>query len=147
MRPNPDRTLQGVAMTLLTDVMREVQTPFGQSVVGMAGMLTMMVAEEFERAADHFIVENAAVRDLLTAGLEVVSEAQKAAVVSALATPGAPNYRISSLQAENDALRAGLIQLHAMVEELDSPEAEALDSRIWDELIESTRRREFSVRA
>ncbi|HMO95255.1 MAG TPA: phosphotransferase, partial [Tepidiformaceae bacterium] len=42
MRPNPDRTLQGVAMTLLTDVMREVQTPFGQSIIGMAAMLTMM---------------------------------------------------------------------------------------------------------
>ncbi|HMO55411.1 MAG TPA: hypothetical protein PJ994_12965 [Tepidiformaceae bacterium] len=146
MRPNPDRTLQGVAMTLLTDVMREVQTPFGQSIIGMAAMLTMMVAEEFERGADRLVVENAATRDLLGAGLEVVSEAQKAAIVGALATPAAPNYRGSSLQAENDALRAGLIQLHAMVEQIDSPAARALDARIWEELIESTRRREFSVR-
>jgi hypothetical protein len=146
MRPNPDRTLQGVAMTLLTDVMKEIQTPFGQSIVGMAGMLTMMVAEEFERGADVLIAENTAVRALLTEGLGVVSEAQKAAILGALATPAAPNFRISSLQAENDALRAGLIQLHAMVEAMDTPEAKALDTRIWDELIESTRRRAFSVR-
>jgi hypothetical protein len=147
MRPNPDRTLQGIAMTLLTEVMREVRTPFGQSVVGMAGMLTMMVAEEFERGADRLIVENGAIRELLSAGLEVVGEAQKAAIVSALATPAAPDYRISSLQAENDALRAGLIQLHAMVEAIDSVGARELTARIWDELVESTRRREFSVRA
>ncbi|HMO95256.1 MAG TPA: hypothetical protein PKD27_03990, partial [Tepidiformaceae bacterium] len=100
----------------------------------------------FERGADRLVVENAATRDLLGAGLEVVSEAQKAAIVGALATPAAPNYRVSSLQAENDALRAGLIQLHAMVEQIDSPAARALDARIWEELIESTRRREFSVR-
>lgn len=147
MRPNPDRTLQGVAITLLTDVMREVQTPFGQSIVGMAGMLTMMVGEEFERGAHRLVVENEATRRLLTEGLGVVSEPQKAALVGALATAGAADYRITSLQAENDALRAGLIQLHAMVEAMDSEAAKALDERIWDELIESTKRREFSVRA
>lgn len=147
MRPNPDRTLQGVAITLLSDVMREIQTPFGQSIVGMAGMLTMMVAEEFERGADRLVVENAATRALLAAGLEVVSEAQKAAVLAALATPAAANFRISSLQAENDALREGLIQLHAMVETIDSDSARALNERIWAELVDSTKRREFSVRA
>lgn len=146
MRPNPDRTLQGVAMTLLSDVMREIQTPFGQSIVGMAGMLTMMVAEEFERGADRLVVENTATRELLNAGLDVVSEAQKAAILGALATPAAPNFRISSLQAENDALREGLIQLHAMVETMESEAAKALNERIWDELVASTRRREFSVR-
>jgi len=147
MRPNPDRTLQGVAVTLLTDVMREIQTPFGQSIVGMAGMLAMMVAEEFERGANRLVVENGVTRELLTEGLGVVSEAQKAAIVGALATPAAADYRISTLQAENDALRAGLIQLHAMVETMDSDAARALNERIWDELVESTKRREFSVRA
>lgn len=147
MRPTPDRTLQGVAMTLLTEVMREIQTPFGQSTVGMAGMLTMMVGEEFERGADRLITENNAVRELLTDGLQVVSEAQKAALVGTLATPSQKDYRISTLQAENDALRAGLIQLHAMVEAMDSDAAKALNERIWQELAESTRRREFSVRA
>ncbi len=147
MRPNPDRVLQGVAMTLFTEVLREVQTPFGQTVVSMAGMLALMVGEEFERGANRLMVENAAVRDLLNDGLAVVSEAQKAAIVGALATPSAPDFRISSLQAENDAVRAGLIQLHAMVEAMESPEATALNERIWDELVESTRRREFTVRA
>lgn len=146
MRPNPDRTLQGVAMTLFSETMREIRTPFGQSIVSMAGMLTMLVAEEFERGADRLVVENAATRELLTAGLDVVSEAQKAAILGALATPAAPNFRISSLQAENDALREGLIQLHTMVETIDSDAAKSLNERIWGELVESTKRREFSVR-
>ena len=65
---------------------------------------------------------------------------------SAIATPLAPDYRLSSLQAENDALRRGLVALHAAVEANLAPEAAALNERIWAELVESTRRRQFAAR-
>jgi len=53
---------------------------------------------------------------------------------------------VSSLLAENDALRAGLIALHAAVEQLETPEGRAMDDRIWAELVESTRRRDFQAK-
>lgn len=146
MRPDPGRVLQGVAVNLLTNVMQEIRTPFGLQTVGIAGSLAMMTAEEFDRAADRLVSENRAVRAILADGLPLVDGDTAAAVSAAIATPPAPDFRVSSLLAENDALRAGLIALHAGVEQAATPEAQAMDERIWAELIESTHRREFASR-
>lgn len=146
MRPDPGRVLQGVAVNLLTNVMQEIRTPFGQQTVGIAGSLAMMTGEEFDRAADRLFTENRIVRALLAEGLALVDGRAAPAVNAAIATPVAPDFRVSSLLAENDRLREGLIELQAALELSPSPEARALDERIWAELIESTRRREFKNR-
>lgn len=145
MRPDTSRTLQGVAINLLTNVMAETRTAFGQQTVGIAATLAMWVAEEAERGADRLVIENRATREILGDGLEIAgSEAES--VRAAIATPVAPDFKISSLQAENDSLRRGLIALHAAVEANGSAAAQAMNERIWAELIESTRRRQFQVR-
>jgi hypothetical protein len=146
MRPDPGRVLQGIAVNLLTSVMQEIRTPFGQQTVGIAGSLAIMTAEEFDRAADRLVAENRAVRAILSDGLPLVDGDTSAAVSAALTSPPAHDFRVSSLLAENDALRAGLVSLHAGVEKSATPEARAMDERIWAELIESTRRREFTSR-
>ncbi len=146
MRPDPGRVLQGVAVNLLTNVMQEIRTPFGQQTVGIAGSLAMMAGEEFDRAADRLVTENRIVRALLAEGLALVDGRTAPAVNAAIATPAAPDFRVSSLLAENDRLREGLIALQAALEHLPSPGARSLDERIWAELIESTRRREFKNR-
>jgi hypothetical protein len=125
--------------------MPEIPTPFGQQEAGLAAQLTFWAAEEAERGADRLITETRATRELLSDGLPLAGAA-KAAVEQALATPPAPNFRISSLQAENDAVRKGLVELHAAIEGNSSPEASALNERIWAELVESTRRRQFAAR-
>ncbi len=145
MRPDTSRTLQGVAVNLLTNVMGEARTPFGQQTVGIAAQLALWVAEECERGADRLVVENRATRDLLADGLSLAGPA-RAEVEAAIATPPAKDFRISSLQAENDALRRGLIALHAAVEATEGSEAHAFNERIWDELVESTKRRQFAMR-
>lgn len=146
MRPDAGRVLQGIAVNLLSNVMQEIRTPFGQQTVGIAGALTMMVAEEFDRAANRLSVESAVIRGILTDGLPLLADAARAAVSAALATSAPADIKVSSLLAENDALRAGLIALHAAVEQLDTPEGRAMDERIWAELIESTRRRDFQAK-
>lgn len=145
MRPDTSRTLQGVAVNLLTNVMGETKTPFGQQTVGIAAQLALWIAEECERGADRLVVENRATRELLADGLSLAGPARPE-VEAALATPPANNVRISTLQAENDALRRGLIALHAVVESAEGSEAHAFNERIWDELVESTRRRQFALR-
>jgi hypothetical protein len=145
MRPDSSRTLQAVGMSLVMNIMPELRTPFGQNLASHAAGLAIMIAEESERAADRLVTENRVVRELLTDGLALAGEA-RAAVEAALATSAAPNLRVSSLQAENDVLRRGLIELHAAVESNQTPEAAAMNERIWAELIESTRRRQFQVR-
>lgn len=146
MRPDAGRVLQGIAVNLLSNVMPEIRTPFGQQTVGIAGALTMMLAEESDRAANRLSVESAIIRGILTDGLSLVRNEAQAAVSAALATPAPSDIRVSSLLAENDALRAGLIALHAAVEQLETPEGRAIDDRIWAELVESTRRRDFQAK-
>ncbi len=146
MNPAPSRVLQGVAANLLAEVLPRIQAPFGQQLVGIAAMLNMMVAEEFDRAADRLVIENRAVRDLLAEGAALLGTACPPAVTAALESPAAPTLRIPDLQAENNTLRAALIELHATVEQTEGEAARALDERIWQELIESTRRRHFSAR-
>ena len=145
MRPDVSRTLHGVGMNLLMNVAPDTKTPFGLQTVNLAGALALMASEESERAADRLVIENQIVRGLLSDGLSLAGDA-RAAVEVALATPPAPNLRVSSLQAENDALRRGLIELHSAAESGETPEAAAFNERIWAELIESTRRRQFQVR-
>lgn len=145
MRPDTSRTLQGVALNLLTNVMGETKTPFGQQTVGIAAQLALWVAEECERGADRLVVENKATRELLSDGLSLSGTARPA-VEAALATPPAKDFKISSLQAENDALRRGLVELHAAVESAEGSDAHAFNERIWDELVESTKRRQFAMR-
>lgn len=145
MRPDASRTLQGIGINLLTNVASETATAFGQQTVGLAASLAMMLAEEAERGADRLVIENRITRQLLADGLALAGSARPE-VERALAAPAAADFRVSSLQAENDGLRAGLIALHAAVEAADGPEAAALNERIWAELIESTHRREFQVR-
>ena len=145
MRPDVSRTLQGVGMNLLVNVAPDTKTPFGQQTVNLAGALALMASEEAERGADRLVNENRVVRELLADGLGLAGES-RAAVETALATPGATDFRVSSLQAENDALRRGLIELHAAVEANPKDESRAFNERIWAELVESTRRRAFQVR-
>lgn len=145
MRPDVSRTLQGIGMNLLVNVAADVKTPFGLQTVNLAGALALMASEEAERAAERLTTENRIVRELLREGLPLAG-ASSAAVEAGLATPAAANLLVSSLQAENDALRRALIELHAAVEDSSAPEAAAFNERIWAELVESTRRRQFQAR-
>jgi hypothetical protein len=146
MNPSPPRVLQGVAINLISEVLPNIRTPFGQQLVGIAAMLETMVAEEFDRAADRLVTENRVVREILTEGRSLLGEATPPSVQVAIVGPAAATLRVPDLQRENDILRAALVDLHAAVEATPSDAARAFDARIWDELIESTRRRHFTSR-
>src|ERR1044071_4094866 len=145
MRPDLSRALQGVGITMISKLMPEIQTPFGQQEVGLAAQLSFWAAEEAERGADRLVTETRITRELLQDGLSLPGNA-RSEVEAALATPPAPNFRISTLQAENDGVRAGLVALQAALEGNDSPAAAALTERIWAELVEFTRCRQFQAR-
>ncbi|MEO8539957.1 MAG: hypothetical protein ABI577_09480 [bacterium] len=145
MKPDLSRALQGVGITLISKVIPEVTTSFGQQEVGLAAQLSFWAAEEAERGADRLVTETRETRQLLADGLPIAGEA-RADVEAALATPAAANLRLTTLQMENDGVRRGLIALQAAVEGNLGAEAIALTERIWAELVESTKRRQFAVR-
>jgi hypothetical protein len=142
MRPDVTRVLNGVAMSLATEVMAEVKTPNGQQTVGLAAGLLMIAAQEFDRAAARLVEENAAVLAILARAQSAMEDpGLQDRIARELGQIPGQDLRVSALQAENDRLRALLIDVHATVEATGTAEARALDQLIWEELQESTRRR------
>jgi hypothetical protein len=132
MTPTVPIVLNGLARTLLMELAPQVTVAYAGQTVQLSGVLTMMIAQEFERAAARLVEENAAVEAILAdAGDDFAS----------LAAAREPSLLVSVLQARNRELRAALTRLHAKVESVDTPEARNLEARIWGELVESTRRR------
>jgi hypothetical protein len=133
MTPTVPIVLNGLARTMLMDLAPQVTIPYAGQTLQLAGALTMMIAQEFERATARLVEENAAVEALLAdAGDEELTR---------LAAAREPSLLVSALQARNRDLRAALTRLHARLEDRDTPSARALEARIWAELAASTRRR------
>lgn len=144
MRPDPPIVLRGIAMAMLADLPPDIRTPFGQSTAGIAGTLSLIVAEEFDRMADRLAAENEAVAAILREATELVP-GLAGRIKEALERVTPSNLRVSSFQAVNDRLWGLLIEVHAALEEVRTTEAEALLERIWAELEASTRRREVQL--
>jgi hypothetical protein len=106
--------------------------------LGLSAALLGMAAEAWDGAAQRLVEENRALRALLS------DAGDRAGADASLAGAEDDDLRISVLSAANARLRAGLIALQAAVEAEDSPEARALESRIWEELRLSTERRHMS---
>ena len=146
MRPDVPRVLNGVAMTLMTEVIAESRTPHGQQTVGLAASLLMMTAQEFDRAAARLVEENAAVLAILARAKAAIEDyGLQERIDRELSEVPGQDLHVSALQAETDRLRSLLIDVHAAVEQMTGAEAEALDRLIWDELRESTRRRHLQI--
>ena len=145
MRPDPDKVLMGVAMAVMAELPPEIRTPFGQSKAQMGGMLLLVLAQESDRLVDRLNKENEAVAAILFDAARLLSQELAMRVKEAIRGRVPPDLRVSTLVGINDRLRGLLIDVHAVVEGLTSPEAAIINARIWAELVESTRRRHVEV--
>ncbi len=132
-------------MQLLLDVAPNVTPDYRRGSAGALGILLTCVREELDRIVERRAVENRALRSLFVDAAPVVADADLRRRLEAGARTEEPGLRVSQLEAANQALRALLIELHAHVEELDSPEARRVEGAIWRELAASTERRRLSL--
>lgn len=142
MKPEVPRVLTGLAGTIMTSLSPELATLFARmGAATTAGLLTM-IAMEFDGAAARHVEENDVLRAILADGAQVVTESELKSRLAEL-TAGEPDrdYRVSTLKAENDELRAALINLHIHVESRDDTAADEMNERIWAELRTSVARR------
>lgn len=144
MTPTIPTVLNGMASTLMTEIGPQLAGAYSAYSTQLIGMLAMMVAQEFDRAAARLVEENAAIEALLADGLTLVGDALRAELDAARAACE-PSLLVSALQARNRTLRAALERLHVHVEGLDGPAARALEARIWTELAASTQRRKLDL--
>lgn len=145
MVPAVPLVLNGLARTMMMELLPQAAHPYAGQTLQLGAALAMMCAQEFDRAAARLAEENAALEALFAeAGAVVTDSALGAAMGEAVGRP-ATSLHVSALHERNRALRAVLVRLHAHVDGLDSEAARALDSRIWAELAESTRRRHLDL--
>lgn len=142
MTPDPSKVLPALAGALGQQVVPEVRTPFAGQTVGLSATLLMILAQDYDRHPAMLAEENLAVRDLLRAGAPLIAdEGLRVKLADLDARQPNSDLRISGLTNENSELRRALIDVHAAVEAIDSPQARALDERIWAEMARSTKRR------
>ncbi|MBL8649508.1 MAG: hypothetical protein JNL35_03800 [Sphingopyxis sp.] len=131
MKPSIPAAATDLAERLRAEIVPEL-TGFRANNVAMGSAMIDMIAEEFDRAAARLFEENEAVRALLRRG-GLAADA-----------PTKPDLRVSALEAENDRLRAALIDLQAALETRDDDDARALDADVWRELTRSVERRRIA---
>jgi hypothetical protein len=142
MIPSVPSVLNGLARTLLMDLLPQTTHAYGAQSLQLGAMLSMMCAQEFDRAADRLVRENTALLRLFAEAAPQIADEALGAELQAAAEQQPGDLRVSTLHERNRTLRELLIRLHAHVETLGAPELEA---RIWAELVESTERRHLDM--
>ena len=145
MTPSVQQVLNGLARTLLMDLLPQTTHAYGAQTLQLGAMLAMMCAQEFDRAAARLAEENAALERLFGAAAGVVGDGGLRDELQAATRVAAPSLLVSALRERNSALRALLVRLHAHVETLSGDPAREIEGRIWAELVESTQRRHLDL--
>lgn len=146
MKPDPPLVLEGMSETFLRELLPQVATPYSQGTVGLGINLLGMLAQEVDRAAARLVEEDDVIAAILDDARPHIPGPLLAQVEEGLARPRHRDLRVTSLQEDNNRLRALLIEVHAALELREDAVANALNERIWAELEESTRRRHVRSR-
>ena len=141
MKPDMMRFLEIASAHLMTKTAPALGPGYEQSILLALGAMLAAVRHEFERAAAWRVEENGALRRLFAEAAPAVRATELGARLKEAATGEDSSLIVSDLERSNAALRGLLINLHAHIEELDSPEARLIEEKIWRELAASTERR------
>lgn len=145
MKPDVSRVLEVSAIQLMGEVSPAVQPAYRQASVVATAVILTNVREEFDRVAERRVEENRALQALFERAQPALEDAALRERLAAAAAAPEPGLRISQLDRRNDDLRALLVELHAHVEALGTPEARRVEDEIWQELAASTERRRLSL--
>jgi hypothetical protein len=108
MMPSVALVLNGLARTMLMDLLQTTHAYAAQT-LQLSAALTMMCAQEFDRAAARLVEENRALAQLFADAAPIVTDtALRADLQSAQAD--APTLLVSALQEHNRALRGLLVR-------------------------------------
>ncbi len=141
MKPSMDHLLMTMVNSVATRIIPAIhEENYALGDAKMVAAMAIILAQEVDRAADVLIAENAALRGLFGKAVAQISGDLADRVALAAASRDA-DFKVSTLEAGNAALRALLIDLHAMVEEHPEPWATALNREIWAILLHGAERR------
>jgi hypothetical protein len=145
VKPDPGRFLEIAAQQLLGSIGPALPAGYAQSSVGLLAVMLLEVKTELDRAAARRVEENRALRGLFAESLSVLTDTALRDRLDAAARDEDESLLVSALERGNAALRSLLIELHAHVETLRTPEARRIEDAIWAELAASTERRRLAL--
>lgn len=148
MIPNGSEGIGHLAARIFDDLVPKAPDAYAMSDLAMIATLLGMAAEDYDRAADVLLADEAELAELFDAAqpysLNPVLQARMAA---ALASPP-EGYRVSQLSARADTAMRVLIDLHEAIEiaqDEGSVWAVVLNGRIWRFLERHTERRAYQA--
>lgn len=143
MKPEVDLVMQGLALTLLTEVIPDLHAEYSLGDAAVMCAMMLAAAQEYDRAADIRAKENAEMRTLFAEAAGMVDDAGLRNRLKEASETRDGSLRVSSLNEANDRLKALLIELQAHVEESQAGWASLLEKRIWAHLVEAAGRRKL----
>lgn len=145
MIPEPNHALQIIMGTLMMDVAPNMRDEYRQANVNLLAFAAMLIATEYDRAADVRVNENREMRELFARAAGVLEDAELRGRLATAASGSDPDLRVSQLTAANNELRRLLIELHAAVEEQGTRESALMAHEIWGFLRRASERRAIQI--
>ena len=146
MNPNGAEGIGHIAARIFGDLVPKASDAYAMSDLAMIATLLGMAAEDYDRAADVLLADEAEIVEIFDlARIHVVDEQLRQRMTGAIVGPP-ESYRVSRLSARVDAAMRVLIALHEAVEvaqESGAAWAEVLNGRIWRFLERHTERRAY----
>ncbi len=139
MKPGVPLVATEIAHRLRTDILTQL-SGFPANVAAMSAQMLDMIAQHWDDAAQNLVEENDAFRQALAEGAALYGSADWAA----LGSGSTADVRIPTLARANEELRAGLILLHARVENDASAAARPVEEAIWSALRRSVELRRMA---
>jgi len=143
--PEPNHALQIIMGTLMTEVAPNMRDEYRQANVNLLAFVSMLIAVEFDRAAEVRFSENREMRELFGRAAEVVEDSNLRERLTAAAGGSDPDLHVTRLTAANNDLQRLLVELHATVEEQTGPGAEEIRREVWAFLRRSAERRALQI--
>ena len=138
MKPTPELVLNQAFAKIAMEMGPALPAGYGQGSATITGVLLLMVAQEFDRAADIRVKENRAMRTLFAHAAESV-DAALATRLRAAADGRDADLSVAVLDRANGDLKKALIELHAHAEKVGDI---ALERRILRFLSEAAAARQ-----
>lgn len=140
MKPEIDQILNLSALKIIGEFAPAIGTQYGQGMAQVVAGLMLMAAQEYDRAADIRVAENADMRALFGELGPQVSDARLRGELETASTTSDASLRVSALNKSNEALRRLLIRLHAQMDETGAD-----TRRVWDVLKAMAARRTLTL--
>lgn len=145
MKPDLPIVMRGFFGTMLTEIAPRLNAEYSTGSISIMSMMLYLTAQEYERAAEVRVTDNAEMRALFADAARLVQDKSLKARLEEAAGTKDRSLVVSALDENHAALSALLIELQAHVEESTAPWAAGLEARIWDHLLASTERRRLHL--